>query len=78
MSGILEEVAAERARQDKKWGANRDHSPFFWLTILVEEVGEVAKAILEHDGHGMRKELIQVGAVAVAICEWCDRMEAAK
>lgn len=46
------------------------------LAVLVEEVGEVARAVLElgklaNDQHGkdLRKELIQVAAVAVAWAE---------
>ena len=37
----------ERIRQDEKWGADRSLHPSLWLTILVEEVGEVAEAILD-------------------------------
>lgn len=43
---ILGEVRKERDRQDAKWG-EQNHSPFVWLAILGEEVGEVNKAALE-------------------------------
>lgn len=74
-SGILGEVAEERDNQDDKWGevatrltATADR----WHTILSEEVGEVADAINEGDVTGMRAELIQVAAVAVATIEALD------
>ena len=44
----LEYIAMERIRQEKKWGTQH-HSPEKWFTILGEEVGEVANAILEKD-----------------------------
>jgi NTP pyrophosphatase (non-canonical NTP hydrolase) len=67
---VLEEVARERSRQDERWG-EQNHEPLRWLAILVEEVGEVGKAIL--DRQGLRDELVQVAAVAVAAIESLDR-----
>lgn len=58
---ILEAVKVERARQDEKWGRGfkgRDDS--FWLTILAEEFGEVARAIIEYQEVHTAEELIQV------------------
>lgn len=66
---VLKEVRAERARQDEKWGSQRLLPDGKWLAILTEELGEVAKAVLEHDDGEITKELIQVGAVAVAWAE---------
>jgi NTP pyrophosphatase (non-canonical NTP hydrolase) len=68
---VLEEVARERARQDEIWG---ESNPLYKdvmsaLTVLMEEVGEMAKAVLEGDLDGLRGEAIQVAAVAVAIGE---------
>ncbi len=71
--GIMYEICDERIAQDEKWGARRDHSFPFWYTILAEEFGEVGRAILEHDPDGMRNELIQTAAVAVAMIEALDR-----
>ena len=39
------------------------------VAVLTEEVGEVARAALEHDTDGLRLELVQVAAVAVAWLE---------
>jgi len=69
-------VIAERDRQDAKWGYPQLHSLTEWQTILTEEVGELAAAILAYlQGTDERlelawqKEAIQVAAVALAIVE---------
>ena len=83
---VFRDVAEERRSQDAKWGADRSLHPSLWLTILVEEVGEVAEVILD-DMNGvaiasdddltvedrLREELVQVAAVAVAQIEQLDR-----
>lgn len=74
---VLNEVNAERDRQDRKWG-EQNHSPAHWLMILGEEVGEANKAALEAHFKGKdlseyRAELIQVAAVAVSMIECLDR-----
>ena len=66
---VLQAIQDERDRQDVKWGAQRDLTQKTWLTILMEEVGEVAESILEGDPEVYRKELVQVAAVAVAALE---------
>lgn len=72
---IYKLVDAERERQDKMWG-RQDHNPAIWLAILVEEVGEVAAAIIgmtweaeKQRPANIEKELIQVVAVVVATIE---------
>ena len=85
---VLAEVAGERERQDEKWGV-QNHEIYKWLSILGEEVGEANEAALEMSPEiysgppggetdrraALRKELIQVAAVAVCIVEWIDRTE---
>lgn len=86
---ILKEVSEERNRQDLKFG-EQNHTPIEWVTILVEEVGEVSKDALEHHFaakkginnkdpekslKNCRKELVQVAAVAVSMIESLDRNE---
>lgn len=72
-------VIQERDRQDAKWGP-QGHAPERYLTILTEEVGEVAQAIL-HDIYGgkakgtYKTEIIQVAAVALAMIELLERQE---
>lgn len=69
-------IYGERQRQDQKWGwpnnglAGTDiHKK---VSILLEEVGEVANAVLERDWNNLEKELVQVAAVAVA---WLESFE---
>jgi NTP pyrophosphatase (non-canonical NTP hydrolase) len=74
---IFDEISNERERQDAKWGADRKLDDYLWLAILTEEVGETAKAALESDTvlatrSDLRKELVQVAAVAVA---WLEGLE---
>ncbi len=42
---IVEMVARERVRQDSKFG-EQNHTNEMWLTILMEEIGEVSQQIL--------------------------------
>lgn len=44
--GVLTKVFDERARQDEKWGEQNHDSPYYYA-ILMEEVGEVARSIVE-------------------------------
>lgn len=76
---VLKWVEAERARQRRKWSG-----PHLWgegdcssprvsttvkMAVLAEEVGEVSRAVLERDREQLRRELVQVAAVAVAWLE---------
>lgn len=84
MFGAGFSIGLERQRQDEKWGV-QNHEPEWWLTILMEEVGELAQAILEthfdknpeHLTKGgimnIRKEAVQCAAVAMALIECIDR-----
>jgi NTP pyrophosphatase (non-canonical NTP hydrolase) len=65
-------IRVERARQEAKWG-EQNHDDARWLKILVEEVGELAKAMLEQDDAGVKLELVHVAAVAVAHLESIER-----
>jgi len=69
---IVKFIMAERARQDEKWG-EQNHDIYKWLAILGEEVGEANKAALENDYSELMQELIQIGAVAVAMIESLER-----
>jgi NTP pyrophosphatase (non-canonical NTP hydrolase) len=78
---VLDDVAAERMRQDEKWGVQDIHD-YERISILTEEVGEAAKAANEAnfttsptrgDRTHLRKELIQVAAVAVDYVQAIDR-----
>ena len=74
---ILELVAKERGRQEALyssgallWIASVPECPdSLRLAALVEEVGEVARALHEGEQENLRAELVQVAAVAVAWLE---------
>lgn len=77
----MSDIIKERARQDKKWG-EQNHYPPFWMGILGEEFGELCQAVNETvfdnetnlGGYeNMRKEAVQVAAVAIAFIECLDR-----
>ena len=51
-------IQIEREAQDEKWGEQR-HSDEKWLAILLEELGEAAKAVLEKNEEGLLEETVQ-------------------
>jgi len=69
---IVNLILSERKKQDIKWG-EQNHSRYKWLAILGEEVGEVNKAALEDKYDDVIDELIQVGAVTIAMIESLER-----
>lgn len=66
---ILEAVLSERERQDDRWGDQTDNTDLEWMSILTEEIGEVAKDVNEQRLGGMFEELIQCAAVLFAWSE---------
>lgn len=75
----LASVITEMDKQDSRWGLDRDQHPYVWQTILTEEVGELAQAILHDDFGGShagtaREEAVQIAAVALQIIEYYDRI----
>jgi NTP pyrophosphatase (non-canonical NTP hydrolase) len=71
---IVALVFDERVAQEIKHGPNSclNVGPERAIAVLVEEVGEVAKAVIENDAAGYRDELIQVAAVAIAMVQGLD------
>jgi DNA segregation ATPase FtsK/SpoIIIE-like protein len=74
-------VINERFRQDAKWG-QQDHDAGTWALILLEEIGEWAKAELHArfggpDAKNAHTEAIHMTAVAMAIIECMNRKTAA-
>lgn len=63
---VLDYIDREIESQDQKWGADRILEPSLWYLILGEEVGEVSRAILEHDPENYLDELVDVAAVAIS------------
>jgi hypothetical protein len=73
-------ITQERERQEELFRAGKFHftcssptvSDLMKLPVLVEEVGEVAKAILEGNSVNLADELVQVAAVCVG---WLEALE---
>jgi NTP pyrophosphatase (non-canonical NTP hydrolase) len=77
MKTVIQDVIEERLRQDDQWG-EQNHDPSMYLTILTEEIGEIARAVFEARFDGapisrIREEVVQAAAVAVAMVECIDR-----
>lgn len=74
-NSVFSDINNEMDRQIEKFGI-QNHPPEWYLTILMEEVGEAAKAALESkfnfDGNGKSaednylEELVQIAAVAAS------------
>jgi len=77
---VFAAVATERRRQRDLYG-EQNHEPEVWLAILVEEVGELATAMVHarfpqyqhRNSSDIRAEAVQVAAVAIALVECLDR-----
>ena len=66
-------ILREQICQFQNWGLQH-HNPHKWMTILTEEVGEVAEVILESESgskawEDVIEELVQVQAVAQSMIE---------
>ena len=59
-------IQIERDHQIQKWGDQR-HSDEKWLAIILEELGEAAKAVLEKDEEGILEETVQVAALPASL-----------
>ena len=69
---IIALLLKDGQEQDEKWG-EQNHDVYKWLAILGEEVGEANKAALEDSRSALISELIQIGAVTVAMIESLKR-----
>ncbi len=90
MQYALELVAAERQRQNDKWGDQSGNHMFEWMSILGEEYGELCEAVNEtcfKTAHvkperggfeAIKREAIQVAAVATTIVEAIVRKQSAE
>jgi NTP pyrophosphatase (non-canonical NTP hydrolase) len=70
---VFERIADEREFQEER----HEFPEHLRLAVLTEEVGEVAKELLESDGNkvNLRTELIQVAAVAIRWIEYLEEMQ---
>jgi len=87
MKKAIDLAIAERRRQIEKWGNQSGNHPFEWMSILMEEVGELAEAVNETcfasphvkpergGNDAILREAVHVAAVALAIAEAVLRQE---
>lgn len=76
---ILAEVAAERERQDLKWGgpANDDQwNSLDWHEMIADYNGWARRMVCMESLDKARVRYIQVAALAVAAVEALDRLDA--
>lgn len=78
MNSVISDVMRERASQFINFG-NQKNSPGEWLAIAVEEIGEMAQAIMsdkpwskETDSDNLYEEIIQGAAVLV---QWAESIK---
>ncbi len=62
---LWNEVADELEHQVEIWG-DQKHHPERWISIIGEEYGEVARAVVDCNVSGYRTELIHTAATAIA------------
>lgn len=79
LTGVIFDVVTERKAQDAKFGV-QDITDFEFLAVLVEEVGEVAQAVLQTRFGGShagttRHELVHAAAVAISFIQCIDRRD---
>ena len=75
---VLSDIADERYAQNFKWQDDPAWSSACSgkrMIVLTEEVGEVARAILDEPKCRLREELVQVAAVAVKWIQAIDESE---
>lgn len=77
---VLSRIIEARAKADKKWGEGTGSNTFesdraLAVTVLIEEVGEVARAVLEKDGNSLEQELYDVAQVA---CAWLENIQSSR
>lgn len=69
---VFNRVNLHREQMDTKWGDKSIvaiSKPHFVVTLLTEEVGEVARAVLEEDADGLKAELLDVIQICTAWLE---------
>lgn len=77
---VLWEVAAERERQDEKWGGpahDDDHDYMDWRDLVEKHVARPFNNpdLWPRDEGYFRRQMIRVAALAVAAVEWVDRRQ---
>ena len=73
LADYMEIVATELEAQKDTWGI-QDHPVDFWLGIVMEEVGEVAKSVIERDGMAVWQEGCQAIACIVQLMQKAEQL----
>ena len=58
-------IQIERNAQDEQWG-QQNHNDEKWVCIILEEFGEVSKAVIEGNEADILTETVQVAALLQA------------
>lgn len=69
LKDVFADILCERKEQDRKFPDDVRMDPHRWLAIFTEEVGEVAREVVERDTDKLYQELVQAVAVGVAWLE---------
>lgn len=72
---VIIDTMKERERQHELWG-EQNLEKEKWIALIVEEIGEVARACNDKDDENYREEMIQVAALAIQAVECYDREKA--
>lgn len=73
---VFNRLNLHRERMDNRWGPESINlvatdKPKTIVTLLAEEVGEVARAVLENDDENLIAELLDVMQIC---CAWLEAM----
>lgn len=74
---VPEEVAEQRLRNHARWGdrsveGNAPEDEGRWLALIVEEVGEISRALLDGDRAALRREAVDAMAVCWMLIDAID------
>lgn len=70
---VLDDLLAERQRQDEQWGPDRRLGSGLWMLITGEEFGEIGDALVESPQmSNLYEEIVQTAAVLVC---WAEQIE---
>ena len=69
---VYDEIRDERQRQDAKWGG-AEHDDGHTVEEFVGFITKHAGRAVETEPHEQRRQMIRVGALAVAVVEKIDR-----
>ena len=72
-SYLVDRILEERRRQDSEYGIGIHHPPGRWLSAVMEEAGEIARALHDDDLNNLPIEIEQLAALCLAWLEDIER-----